>query len=44
VERIRSSLSEDLKGNGIPFGKLEREKSNQIVLEVSGKRRSGKKF
>jgi preprotein translocase subunit SecD len=38
VERIRSSLSEDLKGNGIPFGKLEREKNNQIVLEASGEK------
>src|SRR5512139_2623615 len=38
VERIRSSLSDDLKGNGIPFGKLEREKNNQIVLEASGEK------
>ncbi len=38
VERIRNDLRDDLKGNGIPFGKLEREKNNQIVLEVSGNR------
>jgi preprotein translocase subunit SecD len=44
VERIRSSLSDDLKGNGIPFGKLEREKNNQIVLEVSGEKTKWEKI
>src|SRR4030042_2006256 len=44
VERIRSSLAEDLKGNGIPFGKLEREKNNQIVLEVSGEKAKWEKI
>jgi preprotein translocase subunit SecD len=38
VERIRNDLRDDLKANGIPFGKLEREKNNEIVLEVSGNR------
>ena len=44
VERIRSSLADDLKGNGIPFGKLEREKNNQIVLEVSGEKAKWEKI
>jgi len=44
VERIRSSLRDDLKGNGIPFGKLEREKNNQIVLEVSGEKAKWEKI
>jgi preprotein translocase subunit SecD len=44
VERIRSSLMDDLKGNGIPFGKLEREKNNQIVLEVSGEKAKWEKI
>jgi preprotein translocase subunit SecD len=38
LERIRSSLRDDLKGSGVPFGRLEREKDNQIVLEVSGEK------
>ncbi len=44
VERVRSSLRDDLKGNGIPFGKLEREGSNQIVLEVSGEKTKWEKI
>jgi preprotein translocase subunit SecD len=44
VERIRSSLREDLKGNSIPFGKLEREKNHQIVLEVSGEKAKWEKI
>jgi preprotein translocase subunit SecD len=36
VERIKNNLKDDLKEKGIPVGKLEREKSNQIVMEVSG--------
>jgi preprotein translocase subunit SecD len=44
VERIRSSLREDLKGNGIPFGKLEREGTNRIVLEVSGEKTKWEKI
>jgi preprotein translocase subunit SecD len=43
VERIRSSLIEDLKGNGIPFGKLEGEKNNRSFWKSQGKRRSGKR-
>ncbi|MGQ9645292.1 MAG: protein translocase subunit SecD [Thermodesulfobacteriota bacterium] len=44
VERVRSSLREDLKGNGIPFGQLEREGSNRIVLEVSGEKTKWEKI
>ena len=44
VERVRSNLRDDLKGNGIPFGKLEREKTNQIVLEVSGEKAKWEKI
>ena len=36
VERIKNNLRDDLRDKAIPVGKLEREKSNQIVLEVSG--------
>ena len=36
VERIKNDLRDDLKEKGVPVGKLERENSNQIVLEVSG--------
>jgi preprotein translocase subunit SecD len=38
VERIKNELREDLKEKGVPVGKLEREKTNQIVLEVSGQK------
>jgi preprotein translocase subunit SecD len=44
VERVRNNLRDDLKGNGIPFGKLEREKNNQIVLEVSGEKAKWEKI
>ncbi len=36
VEQIINSLRDDLKEKGIPFGKLERDKENRIVLEFSG--------
>jgi preprotein translocase subunit SecD len=36
VERIKNNLKDDLRERGIPVGKLEREKSNQIIMEVSG--------
>ncbi len=36
VERVKNNLRDDLRDKAIPVGKLEREKSNQIVLEVSG--------
>lgn len=36
LERIRSNLKEDLKDKGIPVGRLEMDKKNQIVMEVSG--------
>jgi preprotein translocase subunit SecD len=39
VEGIKNDLKEDLKDRGIPFGKLEREKADQIVLEVSGEKK-----
>jgi preprotein translocase subunit SecD len=38
VERIKNDLRYDLQERGIPVGKLEREKTNQIVLEVSGEK------
>jgi preprotein translocase subunit SecD len=38
VERIKNDLREDLKGKGVPVGKLEREKTNQIVFEASGEK------
>jgi preprotein translocase subunit SecD len=36
VERLKAGLKDDLKEKGIPFGKVEREKQDQIVLEISG--------
>ncbi len=38
VERIKNNLKDDLRDQGIPVGRLEREKRNQIVLEVSGEK------
>ena len=38
VERIKNNLREDLRDRGIPAGKVEREKKDQIVLEVSGEK------
>jgi preprotein translocase subunit SecD len=38
VERIKNNLKDDLKERGIPAGKVEREKKDQIVLEVSGEK------
>lgn len=38
VERVKNDLRDDLRDKGIPVGKLEREKSNQIVLEISGEK------
>jgi preprotein translocase subunit SecD len=36
VEQILNSLRDDLKEKGVPFGKLERDKANRIILEFSG--------
>ena len=36
VERVKNNLRDDLREKAVPIGKLEREKNNQIVLEVSG--------
>jgi preprotein translocase subunit SecD len=36
VEQIKNYLADSLKDQGIPVGKLEREKGNQISLEFSG--------
>ena len=36
VERIKNNLRDDLKEKNVPFGKLEREGIDRIVLEVSG--------
>jgi preprotein translocase subunit SecD len=38
VERVKNNLKEDLKERGIPAGKVEREKQDQIILEVSGEK------
>jgi preprotein translocase subunit SecD len=38
VERIKNNLKDDLKDRGIPAGKVEREKRDQIILEVSGEK------
>src|SRR4030042_6622050 len=38
VERIRRRLRDDFREKGVPVGKIEREKSNQIVFEVSGEK------
>jgi preprotein translocase subunit SecD len=44
VERIKNNLRDDLKEKGIPVGKLEREKGNQIVFEVSGEKERWEKI
>jgi len=36
VERVKNNLRDDLKEKNVPFGKLEREGTDRIVLEVSG--------
>jgi preprotein translocase subunit SecD len=36
VESIRASLADDLKDKGIPAGRLEREKTDRIIMEISG--------
>ena len=36
VERIKNNLRDDLKEKGIPVGKIEREKTDRILLEFSG--------
>jgi preprotein translocase subunit SecD len=38
VERIKNNLKDDLRDKGIPAGKVEREKRDQIILEVSGEK------
>jgi preprotein translocase subunit SecD len=38
VERIKNNLKDDLKDRSIPAGKVEREKRDQILLEVSGEK------
>jgi preprotein translocase subunit SecD len=38
VERIKNNLKDDLREKGIPAGKVEREKRDQIILEVSGEK------
>jgi preprotein translocase subunit SecD len=36
LEQIINSLRDELKEKGVPFGKLERDKANRIILEFSG--------
>lgn len=38
VERIKNNIKDDLKDRGVPAGKVEREKRDQIVLEFSGEK------
>ena len=38
IERMKNNLKDDLKERGIPAGKVEREKGDRIVLEVSGEK------
>jgi preprotein translocase subunit SecD len=44
VERVKNNLRDDLKERGIPFGKVEREGTDQIVLEVSGEKSKWEKL
>ena len=44
LERIKNDLREDLKDKGVPVGKLEREKTNQIVMEASGEKERWEKI
>ena len=44
VERVKNDLREDLKDKGVPVGKLEREKTNQIVMEASGEKERWEKI
>jgi len=36
VEQIKNNLRDELKEKGVPFGKLEEEQTDRIVLEFSG--------
>jgi preprotein translocase subunit SecD len=38
VERVKNNLKDDLRDRGIPAGKVERGKRDQIILEVSGEK------
>jgi preprotein translocase subunit SecD len=44
VERVKNNLKDDLKDKGVPVGKIEREKGNQIILEVSGDKEKWEKL
>ena len=44
VERIKNNLRDDLKEKGIPVGKLEREKTDQIIMEASGEKEKWEKL
>ncbi len=44
VERIKNNLKDDLKDRGIPAGRVEREKRDQIVIEVSGEKEKWEKL
>jgi preprotein translocase subunit SecD len=44
VERVKNNLRDDLKERGIPTGKVEREKADRIVLEVSGEKEKWEKL
>ncbi len=44
VERVKNNLRDDLKERGIPFGKVEREGTDQIILEVSGEKSKWEKL
>jgi preprotein translocase subunit SecD len=44
VERVKNNLRDDLKERSIPFGKVEREKTDQISLELSGEKAKWEKL
>jgi len=43
MERVKNDMKDDLKDKGVPVGRLEREKNNQIVLEASGEKEKWEK-
>src|SRR4030066_1231043 len=44
VERLKNNLKDDLRERGIPAGKVEREKREQILLEISGAKEKWEKL
>ncbi len=44
VERLKNNLKDDLRERGVPTGKVEREKRDQILLEISGAKEKWEKL